>query len=244
MSRTSHRWQSLPGSFDVLHAGNQFPSSNTFGIPDMLPPSLTRIPDWLVPYRQRIRAHMALTDGAVHFFMDDYRFETVWNRPRKALEALRPFTTILSPDFSIYRNWPLTLQLWNTYRNRWCGRFWQEQGYHVIPTVSWSTYQSYDFCFLGIPSGVVVAISSVGVNLKDPLEAILFRDGFLAMLQQVKPRLVLCYGQLPPSYYALVEIRSYPTRWTNIRAARAESITDGTPASMKAKLSTDTSTKE
>src|SRR5690606_139839 len=78
------------------------------------------------------------------------RFETVWSRPRKALEALAPYTTLLSPDFSLYRDWPLLLQMWNVYRNRWCGAFWQRQGFTVIPTVSWSTAESVEFCFLGV----------------------------------------------------------------------------------------------
>jgi hypothetical protein len=121
-------------------------------------------PAWLVPYRQRIRVNEPLDDGAVHCFLDDYRFETVWTRPYKALSALRLYTTLLSPDFSLYREWPLTLQLWNVYRNRWCGRFWQSQGFRVIPTVSWSTAASYDFCFLGVPKRGVVAVSAVGVK--------------------------------------------------------------------------------
>ncbi|HFE67257.1 MAG TPA: DUF4417 domain-containing protein [Chloroflexi bacterium] len=112
------RWQSKPGSFDALHAAQVFPSGNEYGIPDLLHTSADRVPAWLVPYRQRIRVNESLDDGAVHFFLDDYRFETVWNRPRKALEALRPYTTLLTPDFSLYRDWPLTLQLWNVYRNR------------------------------------------------------------------------------------------------------------------------------
>jgi hypothetical protein len=133
MTRTSQRWQSKPGSLDALHAQQLFPSGNGYGIPDLLPTSAARIPAWLVPYRQRIRADGPLDDGAVHFFLDDYRFETVWNRPVKALEALAPYQMVLTPDFSLYRDWPLMLQLWNTYRNRWCGRFWQEQGFHCHP---------------------------------------------------------------------------------------------------------------
>ncbi|MCC6602499.1 MAG: DUF4417 domain-containing protein [Anaerolineae bacterium] len=150
----------------------------------------------------------------------DYRFETVWNRPIKALEALRPYTTLLTPDFSLYRDWPLTLQLWNTYRNRWCGRFWQEQGFSVVPTISWSSPASYDFCFLGVPRRSLVAVATVGVNLQDPLENALFLNGFTEMVRQLTPLLVLSYGHLPPACGELVETKIYSTRWTNIRAAR------------------------
>jgi len=222
MTRTSQRWQSKPGSFDALHAARLFPSGNAYGIPDLAHTFLRHIPAWLVPYRQRIRAGGPLDDGAVHFFLDDYRFETVWNRPVKALEALAPYQMVLTPDFSLYRDWPLMLQLWNTYRNRWCGRFWQEHGFTVIPTVSWSTAASYDFCFLGLPRRSVVAVSTVGVDLKTPLEYQLFTDGFKEMVQRLEPLLVLAYGRLPVACHESVKVVAYPTRWTSIRAAQRD----------------------
>jgi hypothetical protein len=178
------------------------------------------VPAWLAPYRTRIRAGEPPDDGAVHFFLDDYRFETVWSRPRKALEALAPYTTLLSPDFSLYRDWPLMLQMWNVYRNRWCGAFWQSQGFTVIPTVSWSTAESYDFCFLGLSRRSVVALSAVGVRLEDPLERYLFEEGFREMVARLEPAVVLSYGPLPAGCRELVEVVEYPTRWTGIRQAR------------------------
>ena len=220
MTRTSHRWQSRPGSYDTLHATQRFPAANAYGVPDLLHTPAGQVPDWIVPYRQRVRAHEPLYDGAVHFFLHDYRFETVWNRPFKALEALQPYATLLTPDFSLYRDWPLTLQLWNTYRNRWCGRFWQEQGFSVIPTISWSRPPSYDFCFLGVPRRSIVAVATVGINLQDPIEYLLFVNGFTEMVRRLTPLLVLSYGRLPSACSELVETKTYPTRWTNIRAAR------------------------
>ena len=225
MTRTSHRWQSKPGNFDALHATQLFPADNAWGIPVLAHVPVSRVPGWLVPYRQRIRANEpggqgVPEDGCVHFFLDDYRFETVWNRPFKALAALAPYQTLLTPDFSLYRDWPLTLQVWNVYRSRWCGRFWQEEGFTVIPTVSWSTAVSYDFCFLGVPRRCVVAVSAVGVNLGSPLDYRLFVDGFAEMVRRLEPQVVLSYGRLPAACHERVEIVTYPTRWTNIRAAR------------------------
>lgn len=222
MTRTSHRWQSKPGRFDALHALELFSSDNALGIPCLAHVPVERVPQWLAPYRTRIRANEPPDDGAVHFFMDDYRFETVWSRPRKALEALAPYTTLLSPDFSLYRDWPLMLQMWNVYRNRWCGAFWQSRGFRVIPTVSWSTVESYEFCFLGLPRRSVVAVSAVGVQLEDPLEGYLFREGFREMAARLEPAVVLSYGPLPAGCCELVEVVTYPTRWEGIRQARRQ----------------------
>ena len=226
MTRTSHRWQHKPGSLDALHAGQIFPSANGYGIPDLRHAPISRLPAWLVPYRQRIRADEPPDEGAVHYFLEDYRFETVWSRPHKALAALAPYRMLLTPDFSLYRDWPLTLQLWNVYRNRWCGRFWQEEGFTVIPTISWSTAASFDFCFLGVPRRGLVAVSAVGVRPDGPLAYRLFMDGFTEMVRRLEPVAVLSYGRLPAACQKLVEIVSYPTRWINIRAARREGEID------------------
>jgi hypothetical protein len=140
-------WGSKPGSFDALNTSRLFPSDHPLGIPTLHHTPLSAIPDYLVGYRQRIRAKDFDPDrAAVHFFRFGlhpntmtYRFETVWTRPLKALEHLRKYRTLLTPDFSLYADWPLAVQQWNVYRNRWCGRYWQEAGFQIIPTVSWST---------------------------------------------------------------------------------------------------------
>lgn len=220
MTRTSGRWRSLPGNFDTLHTRWLFASTNTFGIPDLLHTSIQDMPAWLVPYGQRVRANQPATEGCVHFFLDDYRFETVWSRPFKALTALKPYQSLLTPDFSLYCDWPWAIQLWNTYRNRWCGRFWQMLGWQVIPTISWGTAVSYEFCFLGVPRRTVVAVSAVGVNVDRPLAYQLFVDGFTEMVRRLQPVQVLSYGRLPDACHQLADIITYPTRWTNIRAAR------------------------
>lgn len=217
-TRSSARWQQLPGSFDPLHAAQLFPTDgNRYHIPSIPHAPLSDTPAWLTPYRTRIRSNDGVADGAVHFFLDDYRFESVWNHPHKALRYLSDFRTLLTPDFSLYPDWPLALQLWNAYRSRWCGAFWASQGFHVIPTVSWAGHESYDFCFVGIAQHSMVAISTVGVRAED---AGGFAHGFRAMLERIQPSQVLCYGSLPSKLTELVDVVCYPTRWAGIQKAR------------------------
>lgn len=65
----------------------------------------------------------------------------------------------------------------------------------VVPTVNWSTPASYRWCFAGIPSQQVVA---VGVpDLRQPITRILFSLGYLRMLKDLDPAVVLVYGELP-----------------------------------------------
>ncbi|MCA9944954.1 MAG: hypothetical protein KC449_15825, partial [Anaerolineales bacterium] len=67
----------------------------------------------------------------------------------------------------------------------------------------------------------------VGVNLDGPLEYRLFVDGFVEMVRWLEPLVVLSYGRLPAVCHELVEVVTYPTRWTNIRAARRDRRREG-----------------
>ena len=77
-----------------------------------------------------------------------------------ALEKLDQYYALLSPEFSLYWDMPRALQIYSTFKNRWCGAYWQRQGFIVIPTVFWSSNDSFEFCFDGIERGLVVAVST------------------------------------------------------------------------------------
>ncbi len=158
-TRSSVNWGSIPGNYDVLHADMSYESDNKYNIPDILPQDF--VPQDLVMYGTEVRRGYASTKGkCVHFFLDDYKFEPLWNKPIKTLGTIERIGQALSPDFSIYVNDPLVMQMWNTYRSRWLGRFWQENGIQVIPTVVWGDERSYDFCFEGIAKNSTVAIGN------------------------------------------------------------------------------------
>ncbi len=112
MTRSSRNWKTTPGNFDALHASLLYPTDgNPYGIPTVPHAPIAYTPTWLVPYRTRLRRQQGTAGGAVHFFLDDYRFEAVWSRPKKALQALQPYRTLLTPDFSLYVDFPLSLQI-------------------------------------------------------------------------------------------------------------------------------------
>ena len=84
------------------------------------------------------------TKNGVHFFVDDYRFNGVYNNPEKSLAKYSQYAFLLTPDFSTYADMSLWRQLESVAKNRWCGAYWQSKGLTVIPTISWSTPSSYD----------------------------------------------------------------------------------------------------
>lgn len=132
-------------------------------------------------------------DGYAHFFLDDYRFERVWNQPFRYLPILQSYEGVLSPDFSLFTDFPIGVQITNTYRNRLLGRFWQSKGMKVIPTIGWSNKASFDFCFSGVKENATVAISTVGIRSKK--EKQLFMDGYEEMMIRIKPALTIIYGR-------------------------------------------------
>lgn len=132
-------------------------------------------------------------NATIHFFLDDYQFERLWEQPENYVSLLSNFEAILSPDFSLYSTMPLAVQLWNTYRSRLLGQFFQNAGIQVIPTISWSNPESFEFCFDGVEKGSTIAVSTVGV-LKNDKAKELFLLGFREAIKRLEPSTVVAYG--------------------------------------------------
>lgn len=131
----------------------------------------------------------------IHFFTDDYRFTSCWRQPLKYADMFARAGAVMSPDFSMYRDMPLALQLYSHYRKHWLGQFWQTRGAVVIPTISWSDSASWDFCFDGEPRGGIVAVSTVGVK-RDKEAFGLFSAGWSEMLDRLSPKRVIVCGEV------------------------------------------------
>ena len=132
-------------------------------------------------------------DCGIHFYVDDYQFERVWNYPDKYVDVLREYECILSPDFSLYLDMPMPMKIWNIYRSRLIGQYFQSKGIKVIPTISWAEKETFSFCFKGIPKGSIVSISTIGVK-QDPNALQIWRDGVDEMIKQIEPIAILVYG--------------------------------------------------
>ena len=85
----------------------------------------------------------------VCFYMDDYKFDGtrgIWHDYNHALNVLRHFGGVITPDFSTYQDFPEPIKIYNTYRMRAFGslisvfptvkcRYWSVKStvYSVIP---------------------------------------------------------------------------------------------------------------
>lgn len=129
----------------------------------------------------------------VHFFLADGQFERCWKDPNRYGEMLRQYNCVLSPDFSLYTSFPKAAQIWNHYRKHWIGRYWQDMGLTVIPTISWSDESSFEWCFDGEPKHSIVAVSNIGC-VRSPKNHEAFMKGYKEMLKRLEPSLVLFYA--------------------------------------------------
>ena len=189
----------------------QFPCTSFYGMPEIQPTQtvgdkLLRFMDW--------KECDNPGEYIAHFFYDDYKFINAWREPDKYIDRLRQFKAVISPDFSVYTDFPRALQILACYRRQWCGAFWQSLGIDVIPDVRWGDRDSYDYCFDGIPKGGTVAISALGIandrdwNEKDDD---LWMSGYEEMLKRLEPTTIIYYGTVigelagnvirVPSYY-------------------------------------------
>ena len=126
----------------------------------------------------------------VHFFIDDYRFEGVYRNPERSLGRLSQYRFLLTPDYSTYSDMNYWRQLESVAHSRWVGAYWQDQGLVVIPTISWSTPESFEFCFDGVEEGSVVAIGMIGCKRSKKK----FMPGYNEMLSKIKPEAIICFG--------------------------------------------------
>lgn len=131
----------------------------------------------------------------VLFFEYDYTIDRVWDNPFKYLPRFSKLKAITTPDYSIYGEMDKITILHNTYRNRWVGCWYQQQGLKVIPTISWAYEDTYDICFSGIEKGSIVCISTIGCMKKHDV----FLKGYNEMLKRIEPSLIIIKGRKIPN---------------------------------------------
>ena len=190
----------------------QFPTESFYGMPQMkatdtVGNKFIRLMDWRTIPEEEREKYIAC------FYYDDYKFISAWRDPDKYIERLAQFKAVISPDFSLYTDFPRALQILSCYRRQWCGAYWQYKGLDVIPDVVWGDEQSFDYCFDGIPRGGTVAVSTVGVrnnNEWNGKEDNLFRAGYDEMMKRLNPKTVIVYGSMIQGLEGnIINVQSY-----------------------------------
>lgn len=189
-----------------------FPSNNEYDIPDLRDDMLydgpiedvVLGPSDCVPSTGRLFIWSTFAfnaercaGGVLGFYTDDERFSSITKNAVKFIDDAKKcrWGAILSPDFSMWRNEPLIVQLYAAYCSRWCARYWQEAGFKIVPSLNWSDERTHNAIHAGIPRGSpVVAVQCR--TLRDNTGKALFLKGIEKATEMIEPGKIVVYGGL------------------------------------------------
>jgi hypothetical protein len=176
-----------------------------------------------------------LTKMILGFYVFDEYFEKWWLEPHKWVG--RAFNTgiqyAITPDFSMHTPGveSRVLSLWNLYRSRWLGRYFQEAGIRIIPNVSWG---GHDEAFLTdhVLATLPVGLGSIAMQLqatysqsRDKAAVADESDRLAAQIQTVfdtlKPKgALIYYGKAGRELVEAKVIPGCPILWVESRVNR------------------------
>lgn len=212
-----------------------FPSSNQWGIPDLRSDRLCS----LIP-KQTWGAQQIKQDerdstfylwstgtfpeeaagGVLGFYIDDYRFDGVWNDAVAICAKLvnQNWGGVCTPDFSVWWDWPLVMKMWNLYKSRWVARYWQEAGIKIIPSLMrfGDPTSTLDLC--GMPMNPPVVSFQCRAQVGDSQEdKNLNRQYVLAcsnkQIQTIEPENVVIYGGMQHQEWLEPNLTKGPKYW-------------------------------
>lgn len=132
----------------------------------------------------------------VHFYKDDFLFERIWRNPQRYLEILKKYNGVILPDFSLYRDMPLVMQLWNIYRSRAIGHWLQSNGIKVIVNIRFGDHRTFKYSCDGAPKNSIIAVGTHG-TLKHKKDRDIFIKGLESVIERLHPTTIVVYGSAP-----------------------------------------------
>ncbi len=171
-----------------------FKGVGEYDVPEIYPEEYKQV-DW-VAFDKAVSCKDRTNKG-VHFYVDDYQFERIWNSFYKNIDLLSSYSAVMSPDWSIYPDWPDAVNIWNHYRKHYIAAYLQRvMEVTVYPSICWAWDDSFKWCFDGEPTNSCVSVSSVGsqMSARDKKG---FMRGYDAMLERLNPSVILFYGNIP-----------------------------------------------
>lgn len=153
------------------------------------------IPRKCIRFSESIREKKDFHQWVV-FYEDDFQFERIWNNPKKYIDILKKYDGVITPDFSLYYDMPLAMQIWNIYRSRAIGAWLQKSGIRVVPNIRFGSSETYDIVCDGISKHSVISVGTLGcikrLNYRDE-----FENALLKIALKLEPETIIVYGSLP-----------------------------------------------
>lgn len=158
---------------------------------------------WFYNYGVGIR-EVPFARSIMAFHVYDEKFENWWHLPAYYVSKFMAagVTQSITPDFSMWTEWPEALNIYNLYRNYWLGRFFQECGWRVIPNIAAGGPNSLNYAWDGCPERPPVAsIQLQTIPKANEPEWKPTIDSFKRALETVKPESLIIYtGKRGPEF--------------------------------------------
>lgn len=189
-------------------------------IPDMIAEPPEKLQTWVGPETPDADAYFYVYGCAaiekvrsnrliVAYYTYDHKFESVWNDPRKFTARMLNYQvhSVITPNYSCWNGIHKAYDIWQTFRSRWLGRYWQSVGLKVIPDLQVSNIE-HDDVFAWRMGGLPVGLNCVATQMQqkgetDP-EAYYAQKKKLLLkaLRHLQPKsLILYHGpDLPPTF--------------------------------------------
>lgn len=191
------------GFIPELVEGARF--DGVFEIPHVPAPKEIIIPKGMIPYSKM--RYSSNNEEFINFYEHDIRFRDVITSVKDHIHDFKKFPGIISPDCSLYRDMPLTLQITNVYLSRAIGYYLWKEGLYSVPNIRWGDERSYTrrffnepFSFQGADKHSIVSIGTYGC-IKTSENKKHFKAGLKAMLEYLEPKVVLVYGAMPSDIF-------------------------------------------
>jgi len=199
----------------ALKADMRFPSKAIFGIPELRSDMLLELPQEIQLWAgDDLRHNIApdvvklynistscqtldFTSAIMAFYAEDSRFESVWATPDKwATKIINSgLLGCVTPNFSLWPQQAVAVHIWQVYRSRWIGRYFQEAGIPIIPDVNWAPGTDYTVSFAGIPANApCISIQVQTFNAKSEEDRRNVSSGIVAAIEMLDPQSVLFYA--------------------------------------------------
>lgn len=128
-----------------------FPTDNELEIPTLLIDKQAKVCEIpFVCFGEQKRTFDMCGTGTLHFYTDDYRFNSVYEHPEKILQH-KP-ANIVEPNFSLFNETPIAFGMQAVYKKRFIARAMQEKGINVFVDLNVAP-KFYKINLVGIPRG-------------------------------------------------------------------------------------------
>ncbi len=195
-------------TYNNMHMSERMKFTEENGLP--IVQSYTGAVDFQVyPFTERNK-HTS-ENSALHFFLDDYKFNSAITRNLEpTTRSVINYDYMFAPDCSLYVDASKQVNLQALYHSRFAAAYWQSWGLNIIPVASWGDVKSLSYCFEGLPQHSVIAVSGTGHNHRKGAK-VLWNYAVNTLIERLEPTTLIVYGGNEEDTFGLpVDVKFIP----------------------------------